>query len=413
MQDDINNIDKPDVFSEFIRQKLENHQLPVDQRNWSEIEDRMKEKKRRIIPFWFWLSGGAVAVLALLFTLLPLTQKTTNTTIIISSNSHQKIQPRQVNNFNSNQIKQTEDTKIKPLKHKIYKQTISKPGIYIPINESISNNGILNKLGREFTDNNLKKDETVAMVTEEKKDSVIKEKRYIPNSLIEELVNNPIVKNKKRSEWLLAASFGSGGGLPNGNYGNELASFDKNIVNTGTNYTSLMSPKDFSKITYNSPLSFGVVVRKKLDKTISLESGLVYTYLLTNFDNNGVQQNNARLHLHYIGIPLNLVGLVWQNQKWEIYFSGGPMVEKGIRSVYVQNQIYGNQTFTTTAATNIAGFQWSLNGAVGITYRFQQNLGIFFEPKLACYFDNNQPISSRTDQPLAIGLTAGLRLQIK
>jgi len=65
MQDDINNIDKPDNFSEFVRQKLENHQLPVDADSWNEIEARMKAQKRRIIPFWFWFSGGAaVAVLA-------------------------------------------------------------------------------------------------------------------------------------------------------------------------------------------------------------------------------------------------------------------------------------------------------------------------------------------------------------
>jgi len=108
---------------------------------------------------------------------------------------------------------------------------------------------------------------------------------------------------------------------------------------------------------------------------------------------------------------LNVIVKLWNNPNWEIYLSGGGMVEKGIRSVYVQNQYVFNQTITTTAATNIDGVQWSVNGAVGTTYKIRRNLGIFFEPKIAYYFNNNQPISARTEQPVVLGLTAGLRIQ--
>jgi len=188
---------------------------------------------------------------------------------------------------------------------------------------------------------------------------------------------------------------------------------EKTIVNAPTNYTSIMAPNDFQDITYTPPVSFGLVVRKNITKTLSLESGLVYTYLLTTFKNSGTQQNEARLHLHYIGVPLNVIVTLWNNPKWEIYLSGGGMVEKGIRSVYVQNLYVSNQTITTTAATSIEGVQWSVNGAVGTTYKIKRYLGIFFEPKISYFFDNNQPISARTDQPVVIGLSAGIRFQFK
>jgi hypothetical protein len=174
-----------------------------------------------------------------------------------------------------------------------------------------------------------------------------------------------------------------------------------------------MKQNDFSNIIYSTPISVGLILRKNITKTWSLESGLVYTYLLTTFENTVVQQNNAKLHLHYIGVPLNLIAQLWNNPKWEIYLSGGGMMEKGIRSVYVQNQYINNQTITTTTSTNIEGIQWSVNGAVGLAYKIQQNIGLFFEPKISYYYNNNQPISARTEYPVVFGLSAGVRFKFK
>jgi len=72
-----------------------------------------------------------------------------------------------------------------------------------------------------------------------------------------------------------------------------------------------------------------------------------------------------------------------------------------------------NQTNTTTSSSNIEGIQWSVNGAVGVNYNIQRNFGIFFEPKISYFFDDNQPISARTAYPVVIGLMAGIRFQFK
>jgi len=412
MQNDINNIDKPDAFSEIFRQKLENHQVPVDPNSWNEIEAKMKGQKRRIIPFWFWLSGGAAAVLALFFILRPVSEPTRFALENSNLNILKVTSSKPVGFLEKNRIAKTETKKTNSEK--------PKPTISIDSEKYISKvttnkaDSIENKTAPDIAQNNITKNETGTSSTENR-DSVSTRKSVFPKALNEDMVNMPVVKNKNKKDWLLAASFGSGGGAPNGSNGYEADIFNayyNEKITSGTSFTSgLMDSRDFSRITYNSPLSFGLVVRKNLDKTISVESGLVYTYLSTNFENNGVQQNNAKLHLHYIGLPLNLVGVVWRNSKWEIYISGGAMVEKGIRSVYVLNQIYGTQKITTTASTGIDGFQWSVNGAIGTTYKIQRNIGIFFEPKLSYFFDNNQPVSARTDQPTVIGLTAGLRFQ--
>ena len=47
MQNNINNNER-DAFSDIFRQKLENHQIPVNAAIWDEIEERLKAELDRI-----------------------------------------------------------------------------------------------------------------------------------------------------------------------------------------------------------------------------------------------------------------------------------------------------------------------------------------------------------------------------
>jgi len=418
MQNNINK-NEPDAFNEMIRQKLENHHLPVEASIWTEIKARLTAGKRRILPFWWWISGeAAVAVIALIFTLLPISES--KEPISMSSNStfrHEQIQSKQVAKLQFHSKTQPIKKAIIPVRLKTQSSipTSSTTALNnFPAQVSIHDSIERNKAIENTIENSREKEENaLTLRTTEKTDSVTKSTRDIPNSLIDRAGNEVLTSTKHKGSWLLAASVGSNGSVPSGNgkYGAVLG--DKNIVSAGTNYTSIMTPNNFQNITYTPPLSFGLVIRKDLTNTVGLESGLVYTYLLTTFENNGVQRNDARLHLHYIGVPVNLIVQIWNQPKWEIYMSAGGMIEKGIKSIYVQNQYSTNQTITTTAITDINGVQWSVNGAIGTTYKIQRNVGIFFEPKISYYFDNNQPLSARTDNPVVFGLSAGVRFQFK
>ena len=417
MKDDISNIHEPDSFDEIFRQKFENHALPVDDKVWEEIEAKMKTKIKRIIPFWFWFSGGAaVAVLALLFTIRSFNERESYLSENKNIRQHEVVHPAKNKVDAIPESKETIQFEKKNTKHLIAKsknltivaETNSSDIATFKIDSLTSEKAIVDSTlhhsvdEKSYVDQNKKVDTTSAKTNQE----------------IYPVWENNLVKNKTKQTKnnengiLLAAAFSAGGSLPASSNGNEMADLNKNsIVTVATNYTTVMAPIDFSQITYLTPVSFGFVIQKPIDKRLKLESGLVYTYLSTNFRNGGMQQSTADLHLHYIGVPLNLIALIMDNSKWEFYLSGGGMLEKGIRSIYIQNQNFGNQTITTTASTNIAGFQWSINGAIGTTYKFQKHMGIYFEPKISYFFNDNQPISGRTDQPVSVGLTAGLRYQ--
>ncbi len=431
MQDNINT--KPDVFSELMKQKLENHQLPVDLNDWSTIEKRLnKIPKRKIIPWWMWLPIGSVAVLALLFTLRTFNEAPQSNYSVTSKPNegiHQVVttpkqnvaqQPTAKAVVPKQLLSLVEPTILSAkLQHHASQnsgtRTVDFPHIHSVIIDSTSSQ--LNN--NAFVAANTEKMEPIALVAVQQTDSVldkqVKKKTVLDPNPEENL--SAIPHEKSKNNWMLAASYGSQGNTDLvGNSGVRDPLSTPNFADNrmlspaNTNYTSIMASNDFTNKTDNDPLSFALMVRKQLSKTLSLESGLVYTYLLSTFENTGMQRSDAKLHLHYVGIPVNLITKLWESSKWEIYLSTGFMAEKGIQSLYIQQQYFGDQVITTTAKTKINGIQWSINGGAGVSYKIQRQLGIYFEPKFSHYFENNQPVSARANHPFVFGLSVGLRI---
>ena len=423
MENDLNN-NKHDLFSEKVKSKLENHRLPVDAELWNDIEKGLALKKRRKVPAWLWIPLGSAAVIALLFTFhSPSELKTIADKIEIkSSNLNQPDNSKTI-------VKEKDNLQIKPKKSNSKNLSIEHLHFTQQAENQLADVKLMNLQADSKSSDSIKNSEVTMETTEDfvsdvatseisvvRIDSSRSQKRIqnLASNFPDQPLKNKFNKPGTIHNWELAASLTSGNGFQtncNSNYLVSALNDTKTIVSATTTYTSVLTPSNFSKISFSVPVSFGLIGRINLDKTISLESGMAYTFLQTNYNNIAENSPDAQLNLHYVGIPLNLIVKLWSNPQWEVYISGGGMLEKGIRSVYVQHTYSGNQIFTTTINSSIDGFQSSINGAIGTTYKFKKNLGIFFEPKMSYFFNNNQPASVRTDQPTTIGLTAGLRYE--
>jgi len=199
----------------------------------------------------------------------------------------------------------------------------------------------------------------------------------------------------------------------NGNTPPQTASFRNAPVlrssKVDENFLDNRSFESYPDVSYSLPISFGFTVRKDLSRRIAVESGLMYTYLSTTFKRGGDCPSEVKSSLHYLGIPLNLVVYVWRNQRWNVYLSGGFMMEKGLQAVH-SGYIAGNgTTISKSKKEGIHGMQWSVNASVGAAYRFYGDWSLYFEPRFSHYFDCDQPASIRTDKPLGFGLSAGIR----
>lgn len=230
-----------------------------------------------------------------------------------------------------------------------------------------------------------------------------------------EVIIHP-VKQKRKSNWQVGTSFGTGGGYSLMGSGEMSDPIQNDASNGGGGITvppesfdKALQPEDYDDISHNIPISVGITASKQLSKRVAVETGLVYTYLSSDLEGSNRLNAKGKLGLHYLGIPVNLIVDLWSSRDWKVYLSGGAMAEKGLRSIYTQHIYRNNTTETTTFRTSISGIQWSLNGSLGVSYRIYKDWSIYAEPRISYFFDNYQPISTRTEHPVTFGIGAGVR----
>lgn len=165
---------------------------------------------------------------------------------------------------------------------------------------------------------------------------------------------------------------------------------------------------------YNLPLSFGVGVKYSITKWLGIGVGLNYTLLNkkvtgTYYDEHGWScSTDMKNSQHYIGIPLDIYFSVFRTRRWDAYATVGGSVEKCILNRYT-GTFEGESLLYTR---KVGGVQTSVKVGLGVEFSPLEFLGIYIDPSLRYYFDNKQPRSIRTEQPLAFGVEAGLRFKL-
>lgn len=164
--------------------------------------------------------------------------------------------------------------------------------------------------------------------------------------------------------------------------------------------------EQISDTKYSLPVNLGVQMQFPIGENAALGVGITYSMLKSKYDclidkvRYGVKQK-----LHYIGIPINVYGLIADRNNFIFYVNGGVSFEKGIRAVYNLKSYNGSQSYST----DIDGIQFSVNAGLGVEYKFGNTLGLYFEPSLVYYTNSEVMYSIRTDQPFQVKADIGFR----
>lgn len=172
-----------------------------------------------------------------------------------------------------------------------------------------------------------------------------------------------------------------------------------------------------SRSTYGIPLSAGIGVKIGLNDRWSIGIGADYTYLSRIFYGKYTQvgeggqitntiSSDIRNTQSYIGIPVNVFCNILGNEHLNFYAYAGGTVEKCISDKY---EVL-NTTFTHKE--KVKGAQFSANVGIGVEFMLGKHLGLYIDPSLRYYFDNGQPESIRTAQPLMLGFEMGFRARL-
>lgn len=139
--------------------------------------------------------------------------------------------------------------------------------------------------------------------------------------------------------------------------------------------------------TYSSPLEASVTIEKQINKVLSLESGIQYSYL-----------HSEGQTLNYIGIPVKMNVNLAKLQKVDLYASIG-----GITDKYISGSSKKNFSDESIQLTAIAG--------LGIRYHLNNKISLYAEPTFTHYFNNNSEFTSyRTERSNNLKLLCGLRM---
>jgi opacity protein-like surface antigen len=219
-------------------------------------------------------------------------------------------------------------------------------------------------------------------------------------------------KKNARRRWGIGMG---GGGYAIGTNGAEpLPLFNRgyNTLINAESVTSLRSEEKKQDISHKLPVSFGLGVGYALNDRWSLQSGLNYTMLSSEWMIYRKYQEKSRQRLHFIGLPIGLSYKIAEWNRFHFYASAGMMTEWNV-SGHIRTDYYHDlsKVQTETQSLRMKEWQWSVNARAGVSYPLIRYVNAFAEGGANYYFNNGSSIETiRSDKPFYISLQAGIRL---
>ena len=154
---------------------------------------------------------------------------------------------------------------------------------------------------------------------------------------------------------------------------------------------------------FGFPVSIGAGVKIDFTPRWSISAGMRYTLLTRKFygtynyvSEDGLSDRSEVCDIkntqHFIGIPIQASFNIIASRLINFYVHAGGAAEKCV--------------------DNNKGLQFSVDAGLGLEVMAGKYIGIYLDPSVRYYFDNSQPKSLRTYQPVMFGIEAGLRIHL-
>lgn len=182
--------------------------------------------------------------------------------------------------------------------------------------------------------------------------------------------------------------------------------------------------KEF-KLQHNLPISFGLKVSKSITPNLSLETGIVYTYLSSKITSNSTFNIRENQYFHYLGVPLTLNYKFYELGKAKFYLSAGGMVQKDIKGQYeskvayaesalivmgLPRDLYYSEPYYIKESIKQANPQFSANVGIGGAYPIYKKLYLYGTIGGAYYFDAGNKYSTiYSDRKIQLDLNLGIK----
>lgn len=183
-------------------------------------------------------------------------------------------------------------------------------------------------------------------------------------------------------------------------------------VNIQDYVTGSGEPKTHTK--HRQPVKFGLSVRYNLDNRWSLQAGLAYSNLTSEFSySKGNESYVVEQNLHYIGLPLNASYSIVKTKRFNVYATVGGEIEKLVKGEAKLAVEDAPQASPKSSAIKEGSPVFSVNAAIGGEYRFSEDLSAYIEPGVSRHFNNGSTVENiYKDRPTNFNLNIGIRVNL-
>ena len=446
-------------WTDTLKQKMAGYEERPSDELWAALSEKagLQESRRKVIPVWFWGLSAAAALMAGIFVVTKVNDKSVNalggiTADVAVSEPVDVAVPEPVEMplaKNLTEVKSAESVSVADEAVE-RKQKAAKVGIKQEVKARKAESSLIaeavpveSRVGvgvvedsAESADTSVLENQDVDAVPVESSVSAVTEdvtsvkaEEHAAMSWDEYLKETPSEKARARRSGGFSAGIVAGGAVGGNTSGSKPTAMvmGANPLAAGVTKTDWID-KDSkaSAIVYNQPevqeeyshkipVKVGLTARYNITGRLGVETGLTYSILSssvkTGNSETGKNWSTGSQTLHYLGIPLNISFNILNSRYVNIYLTGGGMMEKSI-SGSIKTDEYVDGKFDRTLTTNISpkGLQWSVNAAAGIQANILPQLGFFVEPGVSHHFKNGSRVRSiYTDKPTDFSLGFGLR----
>ena len=441
-------------WTDTLKQKMAGYEERPSDELWAALSKKagLQESRRKVIPVWFWGLSAAAALMAGIFVVTKVNDKSVNvlggiTADVAVSEPVDAAVPEPVERTLTEDMAEVKSAEAMSLADVAVgrKQKAAKVGIKQEVKarkaksaliaESVPVESSVGAVAEDVTSVNT--EEYAAEVPSENHDA--REAATVESDTVEQsepamswdeyLKETPSEKARAKRSGGFSAGILAGGAVGGNTSGSKPTAMvmGANPLAAGVTKTDWID-KDSkaSAIVYNQPevqeeyshkipVKFGLTARYNITGRLGVETGLTYSILSssvkTGNSETGKNWSTGSQTLHYLGIPLNISFNILNSRYVNIYVTGGGMMEKSI-SGSIKTDEYVDGIFARTLTTNISpkGLQWSVNAAAGIQANILPQLGFFVEPGVSHHFKNSSRVRSiYTDKPTDFSLGFGLR----
>lgn len=409
-------------FDNAFRSMLENAEESVPSHIMDDVFARLdaaesaasSEKKRKVLPFWvrYAMTGiAAAAVVSLCVILWPkeeAPESMTTAEVVVSEQNRETLKQDML----AENAAEKPDIPTKKVAERPVRRT--EPTVtHVVTTEASEPETVQVAPGDEEIQTNISEDrheEIVNVTPDSPKESGPSDDEYVgdPFSNIDEETG----RQAARVSFLMGGDVASNGDAKSLNrFGGHKAP----ILPVGSTKYIEQTSKNSS---YAIPVTFGATVKISFGNNWAIGTGLNYTMLQRTFAGKYTEyldgvlkhdiESDIRHTTHYIGIPVNAYYTFLSGQRIKLYAYAGGTAEKAVSNKF--KVLDGPERITYSEKAK--GMQFSAGAGLGVEFNVIDRLGIYVNPGVRYFFDCDQPVSIRTQQPFMMDFEIGLRVNI-